>query len=100
MFSLLYCFLIYGYICAVIASEVPAYQLQKDQWLFVNASDESSVTTGSAKKNLSLLSSRIYFCFIGSSIFVCFHAVVNTPLFFFLSVQSVMLNRFVNTVYS
>lgn len=49
MFSLLYGFLIYGYICAVIASEVPAYQLQKDQWLFVNA-NESSVTTGSAKK--------------------------------------------------
>lgn len=50
MFSLLYCFLIYGYICVVIASEVPAYQLQKDQWLFVNTGDESSVTTGSAKK--------------------------------------------------
>lgn len=63
MFSLLYCFLIYGYICVVIASEVPAYQLQKDQWLFVNTGDESSVTTGSAKK-ICLLSSRIYFCFV------------------------------------
>lgn len=69
---LLLYFLIYGYICAVIASEVPAYQLQK-----ISRQSQLEVQ----KKNLSLLSCTIYFCSNGSSIFVCFCAIVNIPLF-------------------
>lgn len=42
---------IYGYICAVVAYEVPACPLRGEQWCLVNAGEEAAVTTGSAKES-------------------------------------------------
>lgn len=71
----------------------------KHLWLFVNTSNESSVTTGSAEKNLRLSSCTIYFC-----VFLCSCQTYRCfcLLLFFVKRSACDVDRFCkySTVYS